>query len=93
MAEITAIGVYMQYWFPNTPRWLWALLALLLMSICNFMAVKLYGELEFWFSLIKIVTIIFMIVVGTGMILFGIGNQGFLLEFIIYGIRRIFLMV
>ncbi|MGX5545069.1 amino acid permease [Bacillus cereus] len=76
MAEITAIGVYMQYWFPNTPRWLWALLALLLMSICNFMAVKLYGELEFWFSLIKIVTIIFMIVVGTGMILFGIGNQG-----------------
>ncbi|MGQ0454313.1 hypothetical protein ACT4UM_20515, partial [Bacillus sp. SS-TM] len=32
---ITAIGVYMQYWFPNTPRWLWALLALLLMSICK----------------------------------------------------------
>lgn len=76
MAEITAVGIYMEYWFPNIPRWIWALAALVIMAAVNFLAVKAYGELEFWFALIKIVTIIFMIVVGIGMILLGIGNGG-----------------
>ena len=76
MAEITAAGIYMQYWFPDIPRWTWALLALLLMSAFNFLSVKVFGELEFWFALIKIVTIICMIVVGAGIILFGFGNGG-----------------
>ncbi|MGR5910961.1 hypothetical protein ACT7C4_24945 [Bacillus pacificus] len=40
MAEITAAGIYMQYWFPDIPRWTWALLALLLMSAFNFLSVK-----------------------------------------------------
>ena len=66
----------MQYWFPDIPRWTWALLALLLMSAFNFLSVKVFGELEFWFALIKIVTIICMIVVGAGIILFGFGNGG-----------------
>lgn len=76
MAEITAVGLYMQFWFPGTPQWIWALLALVFMSIFNLMSVKMYGELEFWFSLIKIIRIIFMIIVGTSMILFGFGNNG-----------------
>jgi amino acid transporter, AAT family len=76
IAEITAAGIYMQFWFPDTPRWIWALAALMMMTLINFLAVKAYGELEFWFALIKIVTIVFMIVVGFGMILFGIGNGG-----------------
>ncbi|WP_342047694.1 amino acid permease [Bacillus sp. OTU530] len=76
MAEITAVGIYMQYWIPDIPRWLWSLAALLLMSLVNFLAVKAYGELEFWFALIKIVTIILMIVSGAGMIIFGFGNGG-----------------
>lgn len=76
MAEITAVGVYMEYWFPGIPRWIWALAALIIMALVNFLAVKAYGELEFWFALIKIVTIIFMILTGLGMILFGIGNGG-----------------
>lgn len=76
IAEITAVGIYMQFWFPDTPRWAWALAALVLMTFINFLAVKAYGEFEFWFALIKIVTIIAMIVVGLGMILFGIGNGG-----------------
>ncbi|MFD3448415.1 amino acid permease [Microbacteriaceae bacterium 4G12] len=74
MAEITAVGIYMQYWFPSSPSWVWALLALLLMSALNFLTVKVYGELEFWFALIKVVTIVFMIGIGTCMIVFGIGN-------------------
>ncbi len=76
MAEITAVGIYMQYWFPDTPQWIWALAALIIMTIVNFLAVKAYGELEFWFALVKIVTIVFMIFVGLGMIIFGLGNGG-----------------
>ncbi|WP_409302396.1 amino acid permease [Peribacillus sp. SCS-155] len=76
MAEITAVGIYMQFWFPGTPQWAWALAALLIMTCINFLAVKAYGELEFWFALIKIVTIIGMIIVGAGVIFFGFGNGG-----------------
>jgi amino acid transporter, AAT family len=76
MAEITAVGIYMEYWYPDIPRWIWALTALVIMAAVNFLAVKAYGELEFWFALIKIVTIIAMIAIGAGMIFFGIGNGG-----------------
>ncbi|UHA73140.1 amino acid permease [Paenibacillus sp. 481] len=76
MAEITAVGVYMEYWYPDIPRWLWALFALLLMSAINLLAVKAFGELEFWFALIKIVAIILMILTGLAIILFGVANNG-----------------
>lgn len=76
MAEITAVAVYMGFWFPDVPRWIWALAALVIMSAVNLIAVKAYGELEFWFALIKIVAIIAMILLGVGMIAFGIGNGG-----------------
>lgn len=76
MAEITAVGIYMEYWFPGVPRWIWALAALIVMSTVNLLAVKAYGELEFWFALIKIVTIVSMIIVGAGIIFFGFGNGG-----------------
>jgi len=46
------------------------------MGAINLLAVKAYGEFEFWFALIKVVTIILMIVGGTGMIVFGLGNGG-----------------
>ncbi|USK60255.1 amino acid permease [Peribacillus asahii] len=81
MAEITAAGIYMQFWFPDTPQWAWALGALIIMASVNFLAVKAYGELEFWFALIKVVTIIFMIILGLGIILFGIGNGGVAIGF------------
>ncbi len=51
------------------------------MTTINFLAVKAYGELEFWFALIKIVTIILMIVLGFGMIIFGLGNGGIAVGF------------
>ncbi|MEK4487048.1 amino acid permease [Psychrobacillus sp. FSL H8-0484] len=76
MAEITAVGVYMQMWYPDTPPWIWALAALVVMTLVNLIAVKAYGEFEFWFALIKIVAILAMIFVGLGVILFGIGNGG-----------------
>ncbi|MER0466776.1 alanine permease AlaP [Bacillus cabrialesii subsp. cabrialesii] len=76
MAEITAVGIYMGYWFPDVPNWIWALSALVIMTSVNFLAVKAYGELEFWFALIKIVAILSMIVVGLLMIIAGVGNGG-----------------
>ncbi|MDP4164248.1 MAG: alanine permease AlaP [Bacillota bacterium] len=76
MAEITAVGIYMEYWIPGVPRWVWALAALVAMTTVNFLAVKAYGELEFWFALVKIVTIVGMILVGLGIIVFGFGNGG-----------------
>lgn len=76
MAEITAIGVYMKFWFPDLPQWLPALASLLIMTVVNLIAVKFYGEFEFWFALIKVVTIIAMLVIGSMMIFFGIFHGG-----------------
>lgn len=74
MAEITAVGVYMTFWFPDSPKWIWALAALVLMTLVNLIAAKVFGEFEFWFALIKIVAIIAMIVIGLAVILFGFRN-------------------
>ncbi|TQR09157.1 amino acid permease [Psychrobacillus lasiicapitis] len=76
MAEITAVGVYMQMWYPDSPSWIWALAALIIMTLVNLIAVKAYGEFEFWFALIKIIAILAMIFVGLGVIIFGLGNGG-----------------
>ncbi|WNL44091.1 amino acid permease [Dyella sp. BiH032] len=76
IAEITAVGIYMQVWFPDVPQWIWALAALAAMGAVNLAAVKAYGEFEFWFAMIKVVTIVLMIVGGGAMIVFGLGNGG-----------------
>lgn len=76
VAEITAVGIYMGIWFPDVPQWVWALAALAAMGAVNLAAVKAYGEFEFWFAMIKVVTIVLMIVGGGAMILFGLGNHG-----------------
>nr|WP_145101954.1 amino acid permease [Sporomusa sp. KB1] len=76
MAEITAVGVYVNYWLPELPQWIPALLAVIFMTGVNLVAVEAYGEFEFWFALIKIIAIIALIMGGLGMILFGFGNGG-----------------
>lgn len=58
MAELTAVGIYMNFWYPDLPQWLSALVALVIMTVVNFIAVSAYGEFEFWFALVKICTII-----------------------------------
>ncbi|MCV9992543.1 amino acid permease, partial [Burkholderia pseudomallei] len=76
MSEVTAAGIYMTGWFPHVPTWIWTLAALASVTAINFVAVRAYGEFEFWFALIKVVTIVLMIVAGHGMIVFGLGNGG-----------------
>ncbi|MCR8659779.1 amino acid permease [Paenibacillus endoradicis] len=70
MADIIAVGVYMQYWF-DIPQWIPALLCLVILLFLNLLTVKLFGELEFWFSIIKVITIIGLIVVGIILLIVG----------------------
>ncbi|ABB14236.1 amino acid permease [Carboxydothermus hydrogenoformans] len=76
MSEVTAVGIYMKFWFPTLPQWVPGLIAILIVGTANLAAVKYYGEFEFWFALIKVVTIVVMIILGIGMIFFGFGNHG-----------------
>ncbi len=76
MAEVTAVGIYVQFWFPNVPQWVSAFVAIVILTIVNLTAAKLFGELEFWFAMIKVVTIIIMIIVGVVMMFTGLGNNG-----------------
>lgn len=68
MADLTAIGTYIHYWLPHVPNWLPELIALALLIAFNLIAVSLFGELEFWFALIKVIAIIALIAVGIFMI-------------------------
>lgn len=76
MAEIIAVGTYMKYWFPDLPAWIPGIIAMAILGAANLFSVKSFGEFEFWFAMIKIVTIVLMIVAGLGLILFGFGNGG-----------------
>jgi AAT family amino acid transporter len=76
MSEVTAIGIYMNYWFPDLAQWIPALIGVAIVAAANLVSVKYYGEFEFWFAFIKVVTILAMIVIGFGIIFMGIGNNG-----------------
>lgn len=70
MADIIAVGLYVRYWF-DIPQWIPALACLVLLLGLNLLTVKLFGELEFWFAIIKVITIIALIIIGVVMIIFG----------------------
>ncbi|MFW1953675.1 amino acid permease [Acinetobacter beijerinckii] len=74
MAELSAIGLYIQYWWPEIPTWASALVFFLLINGINLLHVKLFGEMEFWFSIIKILAILAMI--GFGSYLLATGTAG-----------------
>lgn len=63
MADVIAVGVYVRYWF-DIPQWIPALIAIILLLVLNLLTVKLFGELEFWFALIKVITIVALIAIG-----------------------------
>ncbi|MGL4195964.1 MAG: amino acid permease [Edwardsiella piscicida] len=74
MAELTAVGIYVQYWFPDIPTWVSAAVFFLLINAINLANVKIYGELEFWFAIIKVVAIIGMILFGGWLLFSGHGG-------------------
>jgi AAT family amino acid transporter len=76
IAESTAVGIYMKDWFPELPQWIWAFASVAMIGGLNLLAVKVYGEMEFWFALIKVLTVVLMILGGLGIIWLGWGNGG-----------------
>lgn len=76
MAELSVVGIYVNFWFPNIPTWVSSLVFLIVVTAVNLISVKLYGEFEFWFAIVKVVAIIALIVLGILMIFTGIGNGG-----------------
>jgi D-serine/D-alanine/glycine transporter len=75
MADLTAVGLYIQYWFPNISHWVPSLIALVILLVMNLTTVKLFGEMEFWFALIKVVAILGLILIGTFMIIKGFSTD------------------
>jgi D-serine/D-alanine/glycine transporter len=75
MADLTAAGLYIQYWIPSIPQWLPSLIVLIILVVMNMAAVKLFGEMEFWFALIKVVAILALIIIGTFMIIRGFSTD------------------
>lgn len=69
MAEITAVGIYVNYWLPDVPQWVSALICLVVITAINLVTVTAYGETEFWMAFIKVVAILSMIVLGGYLIL------------------------
>jgi len=75
MADLTAAGLYIQYWFPSIAQWVPSLVVLVILLIMNLATVKLFGEMEFWFALIKVVAIVSLIIIGTFMIIKGFSTD------------------
>lgn len=69
MAELTAVGTYMKFWFPSVPVWIWEIVFLVALYAINVIAVSAFGETEFWFAMIKIIAILAMILTGVIMII------------------------
>ena len=71
MSELTACAVYVQHWFPGIAQWQSITFFFLLVTFINLTAVRIYGETEFWFSIIKVSAIIGMILFGTYILISG----------------------
>lgn len=74
MAELTAVGIYIQYWWPEIPTWVSAAIFFVLINAINLVNVRMYGETEFWFAIIKVAAIIGMIVFGAYLLASGSGG-------------------
>ena len=73
IADVIAIAAYSQFWFPDLPQWIPALACVGVLLSLNLITVKMFGEVEFWFAMIKIVAILGLI--GTGLYMVFSGFQ------------------
>lgn len=76
MSEVVAATEYLKYWWPHLHTWFVGIIIILFLVAANLASAKAYGSLEFWFAMIKVVTIIMMIILGFMVIFFGFGNGG-----------------
>lgn len=75
ISDIIAMSQYLNYWWPNLPDWISGLVMIIILTLANLASAKAYGRLEFWFAMIKVVTIIVMIILGLLVIVLGLGNN------------------
>jgi AAT family amino acid transporter len=72
--EATAIAIYCQWWFPDTPKWLWILAFACALIYINARSVGSFGSFEYWFAMIKVVAIVLFIVFGASLLM-GLGPR------------------
>ena len=77
--EVTAVGDYMQLWFPGVPTWIWVVLFSAVLILVNAMNVKSFGTLEYWFSTVKVFAIVAFIIVAAWLVFFS-GNTEYGLQ-------------
>lgn len=77
IAELSAVGLYVQYWFPLMPTWATVLIALAVVLVINLLSARAFGEFEFWASLLKVGAIVIFLVVGLVVVIgqFSIGGH------------------
>lgn len=75
ISEVIAVSQYLNYWWPNLPGWTSSLVVIVTLTLANLVSTKAYGTIEFYFALIKVLTIILMIIVGALVIFLGFGNN------------------
>ena len=75
LADLTAIGTYMRFWFPDSPQWVWVAVTLLIVGAVNIRSSRLFGELEFGLTIIKVSAVVAMIAGGAIILIFGLGNH------------------
>jgi L-asparagine transporter-like permease len=73
-AEVTAAGIYISFWFPSVPQWIWVVLVSVALVALNSMQVNRLGEFEYWFAMIKVAAIVGFIIVGIVLIV-GVGSR------------------
>ena len=76
VSEVVATTEYLRYWWPSASDWAAGVVIILFLLLANLASAKAYATLEFWFAMIKVVTIILMIILGFMVILFVFGNGG-----------------
>ncbi|MET0692715.1 MAG: amino acid permease, partial [Propionibacteriaceae bacterium] len=64
IAELSAVGLYVQYWWPNMPTWATVLIALVAVLAINLLSARAFGEFEFWAAILKVGAIVVFLVVG-----------------------------
>lgn len=81
MSEVVATTEYLKFWWPNISAFWSGVIVIAFLVVANLVSAKAYGTLEFWFAMIKVITIILMIILGFSIILFGFGNHGHAIGF------------
>ncbi|MGN7859621.1 amino acid permease [Microbacterium sp. 22303] len=76
IAELSAVGLYIQYWWPQMPTWATVLIALAVVLVVNLLSAKAFGEFEFWASVLKVTAIIVFLVVGIVVVAFSFDVGG-----------------